>query len=64
MTLTLKLSQLKLVAEPGLLGEVETLLRADEHASESNAELAAKDQHSIKDPVSGWLKEEHCLTRS
>ena len=48
LQLTLKLSQLKLEAEPGLLGkiEVEILLLADDNGSESNKELGAKVQIS------------------
>jgi hypothetical protein len=55
LQLTLKLSQLMLEVEPGLLGEVETLLRADDDASESKTKLAAKIQCSRKHAISGWL---------
>ena len=51
LQLTLKLSQLKLEAEPGLLGEVDILLLPDDNASESNRELTAKircdSKHSL-----------------
>lgn len=55
LQLTLKLSQLKLGAEPGLLGEVETLLRVDDDGSESKTELAAKVQCGGKHLISGWM---------
>lgn len=52
LQLTLKLSQLKLEADPGLLGEVETLLLADDNGSESNKELAAMVQ-TFNQPMAG-----------
>lgn len=48
LQLTLKLSQLKLEVEPGLLGEVDILLLPDDNASESNRELAAKTRCDSK----------------